>query len=447
MTRAAVVLFTRDLRVHDHEGLHEAAREHDCVVPLFVLDDRLLDPRAANRLSFLLDSIADLRHSLQRHGSDLVVRRGDPVAETLRMAQLAEATTVFISADCSSYAQSRQSRLSGECARAGVELRIVDTTSIVPPGEVVPEGRDHYRVFTPYWRRWRHAPPRSVQGAPRRLPPLGGAEPGKLPSLLDLTRIPASPELVGGGETAARRRLGAWLLEGLDRYHEDRDQLAPGATSGLSPYLHLGCISPVEVMARARQHGDADAFVRQLCWRDFFGQLLAANPQMQREDIRPRGDRWREDGEALVAWREAHTGYPIIDAAMRQLASEGWMPNRARLIVASFLTKTLSLDWRLGANVFSELLVDGDVASNVGNWQWVAGTGTDTRPNRALNPVRQAKRFDPEGHYVRHYVPELEALKGPGVHEPWKAKSALARDYPARIVDDQRPRRQRPTSA
>jgi deoxyribodipyrimidine photo-lyase len=192
------------------------------------------------------------------------------------------------------------------------------------------------------------------------------------------------------------------------------------------------------VVARARERGDADAFERQLCWRDFFGQLLAANPQMQREDLNPRGDSWREDGEALAAWREARTGYPIVDAAMRQLASEGWMPNRARLIVASFLTKTLSLDWRLGADVFSELLVDGDLANNVGNWQWVAGTGTDTRRNRALNPVRQAKRFDPEGHYVRRYVPELEALQRESVHEPWKAPPALARDYPERIVDHQR---------
>jgi deoxyribodipyrimidine photo-lyase len=418
-------------------------------VPLFVLDDRLLDPRAANRLSFLLDSLAALRDSLRKLGSDLVVRRGDPVAETLRVARAADATTVFTGADSSSYAQSRERRLLSECAGAGVELRVVDTTSVVPPGDVVPEGRDHYRVFTLYWRRWCAIRLRSVGGAPRRLPALGDMECGELPSLRDLARVRPSGELVGGGETAARRRLAEWLREGLDRYEEERDQLAPGATSGLSPYLHFGCLSPVEVVARAREHGDgdADAFVRQLCWRDFFGQLLAANPHMQRENLRARGDHWRDDDGALAAWREGRTGYPIVDAAMRQLAAEGWMPNRARLIVGSFLTKTLSLDWRLGANVFFELLVDGDVANNVGNWQWVAGTGADTRPNRVLNPVRQARRFDPEGHYVRRYVPELEALEGASVHEPWNAQPALARDYPERIVDHERPRPRRPARA
>jgi deoxyribodipyrimidine photo-lyase len=447
MTRTAVVLFTRDLRVHDQEGLHDAARTHDRVVPLFVLDEKLLDRRAANRLSFLLDSLVDLRDSLRKLGSDLVVRRGDPVAETLRVARAVDATTVFTGADSSSYAQSRERRLLSECAGARVMLRVVDTTSVVPPGDVVPEGRDHYRVFTPYWRRWRDIRLRSVGGAPRRLPALDDMECGDLPSLRGLARARPSSDLVGGGETAARRRLAEWLREGLDRYEEERDQLAPGATSGLSPYLHFGCLSPVEVMARAREHSDADAFVRQLCWRDFFGQLLAANPHMQREDLRARGDGWRDDDGALAAWREGRTGYPIVDAAMRQLAAEGWMPNRARLIVGSFLTKTLFLDWRLGADVFFELLVDGDVANNVGNWQWVAGTGADTRPNRVLNPVRQARRFDPEGHYVRRYVPELEALEGRSVHEPWHAPPALARDYPERIVDHERPRPRRPARA
>jgi deoxyribodipyrimidine photo-lyase len=447
MTRAAVVLFTRDLRVHDHEGLREAARAHDRVVPLFVLDDRLLDPRAANRLSFLTDSLADLRNSLRRLGSDLVVRRGDPVAETLRVARAAGAKTVFTSTDSSSYAQSRERRLLSECERSGVELRAVDTTSVVSPGDLAPDGRDHYRVFTPYWRRWRDAPLRSFEGAPRCLPALVGMEPGELPSLRDLTLAPPSPDLAGGGETAARRRLAEWLRDGLGRYAEDHDRLTADATSGLSPYLHLGCLSPVEVVARARERRDADAFVRQLCWRDFFGQLLAANPHMQREDLRPRGDSWHDDDEALAAWREGRTGYPIVDAAMRQLARVGWMPNRTRLIVGSFLTKTLYLDWRLGADVFFELLVDGDVANNVGNWQWVAGTGADTRPNRVLNPLRQAKRFDPDGHYVRRYVPELEALGGPSVHEPWNAQPALARDYPERIVDHERPRRRRPARA
>jgi deoxyribodipyrimidine photo-lyase len=259
-------------------------------------------------------------------------------------------------------------------------------------------------------------------------------EPGELPSLRDLTGALPSRELVRGGETAGRSRLGAWLRAGLTGYTNDRDQLALASTSRLSPYLHLGCLSPLEVVTRARERPDADAFVRQLCWRDFFGQLLAANPQLQRTDLRSRRDSWHDDDDALAAWREGVTGFPIVDAAMRQLAREDWMPNRARLIVGSFLTKTLSLDWRSGADVFFELLVDGDVANNFGNWQWLAGTGTYARPNRALDPVRQAKRFDPRGDYVRRHVPELAALAGPCVHEPWNARSAVAREYPGRIV-------------
>jgi deoxyribodipyrimidine photo-lyase len=438
VTRAAVVLFTRDLRVHDHEGLREAARTHDRVVPLFVLDEGLLDPRAANRLSFLLDSLTDLRDSLRKRGSNLVLRRGDPVVETLRVAAATDARTVFTGSDASAYAQSRERRLSSECGRAGVELRVVDTTFAVPPGDLAPESRDHYRVFTPYWRRWRDLPLREVESAPLRLPPPGAVEPGELPSLRELTTVPPSRDLVAAGETAGRRGLERWLSEGLARYEDDRDQLEPGATSGLSPYLHFGCLSSVEVVARARRRG-ADAFARQLCWRDFFGQLLAANPQMQRDDLRPRRDPWRDDDEALAAWRDGRTGYPIVDAAMRQLSREGWMPNRARLIVGSFLTKTLSLDWRSGADVFFELLVDGDVANNVGNWQWLAGTGTDQRPYRVLNPLRQAKRFDPEAKYVRRYVPELEGLDGVRAHEPWNGRWQRAHDYPERIVDHEHP--------
>jgi deoxyribodipyrimidine photo-lyase len=445
MTSAAVVLFNRDLRVHDHEGLREAARTHDRLVPLFVLDDRLLDPRAANRLSFLLDSLADLRDSLRERGSDLVVRRGDPVAETLRIAGAVGARAVFTSADSSAYARSRERGLLRECERAGVELRVDDATSVVPPGDVAPEGRDHYRVFTPYWRRWREVPLRPVEAAPERVPRPGGVEPGALPSLRDLTRVTRSRGLIRGGETAGRRRLDAWLGTGMGRYEEDRDQLAPGATSGLSADLHFGCLSPVEVVARAREHGDA--FVRQLCWRDFFGQLLAANPQLQREDLHTRGHGWRDDDDALAAWREGGTGYPIVDAAMRQLAREGWMPNRARLIVGSFLSRTLELDWRLGADVFFELLVDGDVANNVGNWQWVAGTGSDTRRSRVLNPVRQAERFDPEGRYVRRYVPELAGLDCACVHEPWNAEPGVTRGYPERIVDHSESRLRRPAHA
>jgi deoxyribodipyrimidine photo-lyase len=204
----------------------------------------------------------------------------------------------------------------------------------------------------------------------------------------------------------------------------------------LSAYLHFGCLSARTVLERASAGPSTDAFARQLCWRDFHHQVLAARPDLPRVDYRSRGDRWRRDPSQADAWREGRTGYPIVDAGMRQLAAEGFMHNRARLIVASFLTKTLYLDWRLGAAHFASLLLDADVANNVGNWQWMAGTGNDTRPNRVLNPIRQAKRFDPEGAYVRRYVPELAGVQGGAVHEPWRLGTARrALGYPDPLVE------------
>ncbi|MQS10001.1 FAD-binding domain-containing protein, partial [Streptomyces alkaliphilus] len=215
-------------------------------------------------------------------------------------------------------------------------------------------------------------------------------------------------------------------------------------TSRLSPHLHFGCVSPVELVRRSRGVGGAgaEAFVRQVAWRDFHHQVLAARPECSRHDYRGREDRWRSaDGEAaedVAAWREGRTGYPIVDAAMRQLAAEGWMHNRGRLLVGSFLTKTLYVDWRVGAEHFLSLLVDGDIANNQMNWQWIAGTGTDTRPNRVLNPLTQAGRFDPDGTYVRRWVPELAEVEGSSVHQPWRLEGldrAGIGDYPDPIVD------------
>jgi deoxyribodipyrimidine photo-lyase len=225
------------------------------------------------------------------------------------------------------------------------------------------------------------------------------------------------------------------LRSGLHDFDSARNDLARDGTSRLSPYLHFGCISAGEVVTRARDHGDGgDEFVRQLCWRDFYLQLLAGNPQTVTHELHERGGERSDDDDALATWAAGSTGYPIIDAAMRQLRAEGWIHNRARLLVGSFLTKTLGVDWRRGADVFFELLVDGDVASNVGNWQWVAGTGVDPRPNRAFNPIAQAKRLDPNGDYVRRYVPEVADLRGSAVHEPWRAPlAACAPEYPQRI--------------
>jgi deoxyribodipyrimidine photo-lyase len=436
----AVVLFTRDLRVRDQPALAAAAREAERIVPLFVLDDVLLRGScgSANRVAFLLDSLRDLDRSLRERGARLVLRRGDPVEEALRLASECGASAIHVSDDYSAYARRRRRALAGGCERAGVRLRAHAGVTVAEPGELAPGGGDHYRVFTPYWRVWSGQPRRAFHPAPRelRLPP--GLRVGRIPPLRSMIREAPSPDLPKGGEAAARKRLERWLRGGLAEYEARRDLLAEEAgTSHISADLHFGCLSPAVVLARAEGRPGGQAFSRQLCWRDFHHQVLAARPDLPRVDYRGRDDRWARSKRLAEAWRLGRTGYPVVDAGMRQLAREGFMHNRARMIVASFLTKTMYLDWRLGAEHFARLLVDADLANNAGNWQWVAGTGNDTRPNRVLNPLRQARRFDPDGTYVRRYVPELVALPADAVHEPWALEPAERRalDYPAPVVD------------
>jgi deoxyribodipyrimidine photo-lyase len=427
----AVVLFTRDLRVRDNPALDAACSAAEAVVPLFVLDDGVLGRFGApNRVAFLLDALADLDGALRERGGALVVRRGDVVAETVRCAREAGATVVFVADDVSAYAGRRERRL----LDAGLDVRAAPGVTVVAPGTLAPAGGDHFAVFTAYWNRWRTALRRAAAATPGRVSLPAGVDPGRLPTREELGAVGLSPGLARGGEREAARRLRAWLEDGLPGYAARRDDLASDGTSRLSAYLHFGCLSPREVAERAAALPGGEDFVRQLCWRDFNHQLLAARPRAAIDDLRPRGDRWRQDDEALGAWIEGRTGYPLVDAGMRQLRAEGFMHNRARLVTASFLVKHLYLDWRVGARHFESLLVDGDLANNRLNWQWVAGTGADTRPNRVFNPTRQAHRYDPTGEYVRWWVPELEAVGGAAVHEPWKL-GLLAAGYPHPIVE------------
>ncbi|MFJ3583345.1 cryptochrome/photolyase family protein [Streptomyces sp. NPDC090127] len=438
----SVVLFTSDLRVHDHPPLRAALEGAHEVVPLFVRDPAVdrAGFAAPNRLAFLADCLTDLDQALKARGGRLVVRTGDTVGEVCAVVRQAQADEVHMAAGHTAFAVSREARLREALEAGGCRLYVHDAVgTAVPPGDVAPQGSDHFAVFTPYFRRWVDQPLRKPFAAPRAVPVPPTVPSEELPARSAVQGV--SEGLAAGGESEGRRRLGSWLSRHADRYKERHDDLAGDATSRLSPYLHFGAVSPVEVVQRARARGGAgaDAFVRQLCWRDFHHQVLAARPETSVEDYRPRGDRWRRDDDArkdLQAWREGRTGYPIVDAAMRQLAHEGWMHNRGRLIAASFLTKTLYIDWREGARHFLSLLVDGDVVNNQLNWQWVAGTGTDTRPQRVLNPVRQARRYDPEGSYVRRWVPELAGLAAPDVHEPWRltGPDRAAYDYPEPLV-------------
>ncbi|WP_326585972.1 DNA photolyase family protein [Streptomyces sp. NBC_00481] len=436
----SVVLFTCDLRLHDHPPLRAALDGSRQVVPLFVRDRAVAGAgfAAPNRLAFLADCLRDLDEGLRQRGGRLVVRSGDVVEEVCKVATEADADEVHLAADVSAYAQHREERLRRALEAEGVRLHVHDTvTSAVDPGAVAPASSDHFAVFTPYFGHWSRQRLRDALAAPRavRVPDGIGSE--ELPSRDRLSGL--SPELATGGETEGRARLSAWLRSGIEAYGDRHDDLAGDATSRLSPHLHFGTLSPVELVHRSRRAGGpgAEAFVRQVAWRDFNRQVLAVRPEAAFVDYRARHDRWRSAPDEVEAWREGRTGYPVVDAAMRQLRHEGWMHNRGRLLTASFLTKTLYVDWRVGARHFLDLLVDGDMANNQLNWQWVAGTGTDTRPNRVLNPVTQAKRYDPEGEYARRWVPELADVAGSAVHEPWKLRGLdrAALDYPEPIVE------------
>ncbi|MGV9964259.1 cryptochrome/photolyase family protein [Streptomyces olivaceus] len=433
----SVVLFTRDLRLHDHPPLRAALNGSDAVVPLFVRD-RAVDTAgfaAPNRLALLSDCLRDLDAGLRERGGRLIVRSGDLVAQVCAVAAEAEADEVHVAADVSGHAHRREEALRSALEARGRRLHVHDAvTTVLAPGAVTPASSDHFAVFTPYFRRWAECSVRDALAAPRKVRVPDGLRSEPLPAREDLAGL--SPGLARGGEREARKRVSAWLRGGVTGYADHHDDLAGDATSRLSPHLHFGALSPVELVHRARRGGGpgAEAFVRQLAWRDFHAQVLSARPRSSAADYRTRRDRWRTGAAAeadVAAWKDGRTGYPIVDAAMRQLRHEGWMHNRGRLLVASFLTKTLYVDWRIGARHFLDLLADGDVANNQMNWQWTAGTGTDTRPHRVLNPTTQARRFDPDGVYVRRWVPELAGLQGRSVHEPWRLPEAERSAYGA----------------
>jgi deoxyribodipyrimidine photo-lyase len=316
-------------------------------------------------------------------------------------------------------------------------------------GPIRTQAGDPYTVFTPFYRNWSSQPRREVLAVPRALsgtPPNLAA--GRLPALADLGLDQEVAEPAPGGERAGRAALRRFLDGPVDGYDAGRDDLAGDSVSRLSPYLHFGCVSAREIEHRLAPGAGADAFRRQLCWRDFYAHVIGHFPANARSEFqqRYRGTiRWSRAQKRFEAWREGQTGFPVVDAGMRQLRREGWIHNRARLLVGSFLTKDLGIDWRWGERWFMRLLLDGDEASNNGNWQWIASVGVDPQPayRRIYNPGRQQRRFDPDGVYVRRYVPELERVPDRYLAEPWtmpdevqrEAGCRIGHDYPEPIVD------------
>ena len=448
-TGTAIVWFRRDLRVRDHPALAAAAAEHEFVVPLFVLDDRLLDGRFASapRTAFMLDCLRALDAELIARGGRLCVRHGKPEHEIQKLAEQVGARTVLWTSDVSAFARRRDAAVTAVLTTAGVTVSPQPGTYCADVSVPRTKAGTPLTVFTPFWKQWEQLERRRLLKAPSRIAWPDGVDAGALPDAPVLADELPEPICVPG-EPAARMAVDAWLAGPIDAYAERHDTLA-GGTSVLSPYLRWGCVSSRALEERARQRGSggAAAFVRQLAWRDFYAHVLLHFPANARVEYqeRYRNLEWDDDAELLAAWQQGRTGYPLVDAGMRQLAATGWMHNRARMVVGSFLTKDLHLDWRAGEAWFERLLLDGEPAQNNGNWQWIASTGVDPAPyfRRIFNPVLQQQKFDPDGTFVRRWVPELARVTDASLAEPWAmsaqeqeaAGCVIGRDYPAPIVE------------
>ncbi|MFL5818981.1 MAG: cryptochrome/photolyase family protein [Conexibacter sp.] len=460
MASTAIVWVRRDLRMHDHPPLVAALAAHDRVLPVYVLDPTLLAGRFASgpRTAFLLDCLHELDGALRERGSGLVVRHGAPERELPAFAEAVGAAAVYWASDATPYALARDRRVGALLRQAGVEAVPGPGNFVADVGRPRTKAGGPFTVFTPFHRAWSALERRPVHRAPGKLPALPrGVDHGQLPRLAELS-LGGGDELaapaVSAGESSAREALSDWLASDLAAYGDRHDRLA-GGTSRLSPHLRFGTLSPREVEERARRHGGAGAaaFTRQLAWRDFYAHVLLHHPgdRLHEHQERMRALDWDEDPQLLAAWQEGRTGYPLVDAGMRQLRASGWMHNRARLVAGSFLTKDLQFDWRAGEAWFMRWLLDGDVAQNNGNWQWIASVGVDPAPafRRLLNPSLQQRRHDPDGEYVRRWVPELRGVPDQRLAEPWRmseeeqaaAGCTIGRDYPAPVVDHAHERR------
>jgi deoxyribodipyrimidine photo-lyase len=428
----SVLWLRRDLRVADHPALLAAAADGP-VTALFVLDDALLRVAGPARVAFLYRSLRALAADLQSRGGQLVLRGGRPEEVVLALAQEVGARSVHLSADFGPYGAARDVRV----AKALGDIALVRTGSpyAVAPGRVTKGDGTPYRVYSAFYRAW-------IEHGWRPPAPSAVDVDIEWTNGIHSAAVPPDPPLPAGlrlptaGEQPARAAWRAFRDERLPMYADERDRPDLDSTSRLSVYLHFGALHPRTLLAELGPRDEV--FRKELAWREFYAAVLHFWPDSARDAFNPkmRQPVERPDERLLDAWREGRTGYPIVDAGMRQLLAEGWMHNRVRMIVASFLVKDLHVDWTIGARHFMRHLVDGDLASNQHGWQWTAGTGTDAAPfYRIFNPISQGKRFDPDGAYIRRFVPELARLDGVDVHEPWRRKGGPPSGYPAPIVD------------
>ncbi len=474
--RTLVCWFRRDLRVRDQTALYHAARDAEQVIPLFIVDPALMAaPHGGGpRVAFLLDSLRALDENLRRLGGYLLVRQGDPREVLLGVLRESGADGVYVNRDYVEPGLTRDRRVRAAVESEGYLYQDFKDIVVVEPGELLTGGGTPYTVYTPYWRAWTARP------APPVLPAPAGV---LVTPLLDDIVIP-TPEDVGwtvdidvakGGEDEARRILDRFTdgaRAPIQDYATARNVPGEPGTSRLAPHIRFGTISPRTALAATRavtqdgvrpgpragggsgggKAGDAAArkgpvtWAGELAWRDFYFTWMHNNPRVETHayDVRYENLPFEDDPDLFAAWRHGQTGFPLIDAGMRQLNKEGWMHNRLRMTTASFLCKDLLVDWRMGADYFWERLTCGDKPANVGGWQWSASVGTDAQPYfRVFNPVTQGERYDPTGTYVRRYVPELAAVPDKYVQSPWTMPASeaarigftLGQTYPAPVVD------------
>ncbi len=455
MAAPVIHWFRRDLRLTDNLALDAAARTGAPVIPVFIFDPAILRGRyfGVPRLAWLIKTLAALDARLRRQGARLLIRQGSPRRVLAELAAQTGAAAVYLNRDYTPYALRRDEDIK---RMLNIPVYVFDDGLLHPPGAVLKPDQTPFAVFTPFKKKWLTLDKTPSVGQPGDcfIPAGGLSLPfDDLPTLAALG-FDGNFKTPEAGEEAAQRRLYDFLARRIHNYQTGRDRLASdpdddtrGGWSFLSPYFRFGLISPRQVYWAAREayreagtpeaRRSVEQYIGELIWREFYAHILHFHPHALDGNFRPEYDvlQWRDEPNDLQAWTEGRTGYPVVDAAMRQLQHMGWMPNRARMIAASFLTKDLLINWQAGERFFMQWLIDGDPAQNNGGWQWTAGTGTDAQPYfRVFNPVSQSQKFDPDGAYIRRWLPELRGVPLPFIHAPWTMDSP-PRDYPPPIAD------------
>ena len=429
MTTRNIIWFRRDLRLSDNPALLAAIAASDEIVPVFILDQKLISATGTKRLAYLAESLHALDASLN---NNLHVMVGDQVEVLNELLTRYQAEEVHISEEFEPYGAKRDARVEA----SGIKLIRTGSPYAVSPGRVrKPSDDTPYRVYTPFYKAWCAHGWRGPVSAPKEI---NCAAPTSSDRNFPEWQAPSGSEIFAAGEAAAHKRWKYFKANGLSNYDEARNNAGIDGTSKLSAHLKWGEIHPRTLLAELGESKAHDVFRKEIAWREFYADVLFHNPGTDKDYYAPRfaNMRYDEPGEKFKAWCEGRTGYPFVDAAMRQIVKEGWMHNRTRMVVASFLVKDLHLEWQLGADFFMEHLVDFDVASNAHGWQWTAGSGTDASPYyRVFNPIEQGKRFDTNGDYIRKYVPELAHLSADQIHEPWNFLDGYSHNYSTRIVD------------